>query len=102
MVAALGARPYGRERAHMRQIERMNNWLPNVRIRLAGNAPKPRLDRIHCLPDRSKSARVNCSLNCSDLLVSYVMILVIDANGRRKISETNEVVSKFLKCRVCV
>ena len=63
MLVSLGPGPHGRERDHVREIERRDRRLADVGVDVTGQAPEPGLGRVDALRDASEIASLNHLLN---------------------------------------
>src|SRR3546814_13642189 len=67
MGVADGARPDRRQRHQMREVQRVDQGLPDARVNLPWQRQKPRLDRIDAFSSRRAAGPVDDQLDHTDL-----------------------------------
>ena len=102
MLIACRPRPDGRERDHMREIERRDRRLADIGVDMAGQAPEPGLDRVHAFGNHREVATLNDLLDQPELLGGDTRIGVPDADGRRHIGLADDVTTEFLQGEISV
>jgi hypothetical protein len=86
----------------MGKIEGRDRRLTDIGINVAGQAPEPRLDRVHALRDHCEVAALDHLLNEAQFLRCNIGIGVPHRHCRRNIGLTNMIGTKLLERHVRV
>ena len=102
MLVAHRTRPDGRQRHQMREVQRVDERLPDVGVGLARQRRQPCLDRIYALADGRETQPLDDALELPDLLVDPASIAVGNRDGRRQIAERDVIAAEHLQGQVGV
>jgi len=84
----------------MREVKRVDQGLPDVRVDLTGQRRQPRLDRIDPFSYRREAEPVDDPLDPPDLVFDAGAITIADSDCRGQVAERDMVAAQDLKCEV--
>jgi hypothetical protein len=95
-------RPDRGQRHKVRQIEGVDEGLPDIRVGVARQGREPGLDRVDVLADRRESTAVDRTLDGALLLGGARAVFMPNRDGDRQMAECHMVGAERLKSVVCV
>jgi hypothetical protein len=99
---ALRSRPHRRERQQVREVERRDDRLAHVRIRVARHRRQPCLHGVERLGHRDEAAALDRALHAAALLVGQSRLGIAHHHGRGRVAEGDLVGAELLQRRVRV